>query len=63
MGNESPGVLAMCSQIDEIRLHDLWHSFASAAASGGQTLVIIGKMLGHSQPATTAPTPTLPMIQ
>jgi hypothetical protein len=24
------------------------------AASGGQSLVVIGKMLGHSQPATTA---------
>ena len=35
-------------------LHDLRHSYASVAASGGQSLVIIGKMLGHSQPATTA---------
>ena len=26
----------------------------AVAASGGQSLVIIGKMLGHSQPATTA---------
>jgi hypothetical protein len=32
----------------------LRHSFASVAASGGQSLVVIGKMLGHSQPATTA---------
>jgi hypothetical protein len=24
------------------------------AASGGQSLVVIGKLLGHSQPATTA---------
>jgi hypothetical protein len=24
------------------------------AASGGQSLVVIGKMLGHSKPATTA---------
>jgi hypothetical protein len=29
-------------------------SFASVAASGGQSLIVIGKMLGHSQPATTA---------
>jgi hypothetical protein len=34
--------------------HDLRHSFASVAASGGQSLVVIGKRLGHSQPATTA---------
>ncbi|MGA8434662.1 MAG: tyrosine-type recombinase/integrase, partial [Methyloceanibacter sp.] len=37
-----------------MRLHDLRHSFASVAASGGQSLIVIGKMLGHSQPATTA---------
>ena len=37
-----------------MRLHDLRHSFASVAASGGQSLVVIGKMLGHSHPATTA---------
>jgi integrase len=42
------------AQLDDVRLHDLRHSFASVAASGGQSLVIIGKMLGHSQPATTA---------
>jgi integrase len=42
------------AQLDDVRLHDLRHSFASVAASGGQSLVVIGKMLGHSQPATTA---------
>ena len=42
------------AKLDEVRLHDLRHSFASVGASGGQSLVIIGKMLGHSQPATTA---------
>ena len=42
------------ARIDDVRLHDLRHSFASVGASGGQSLVIIGKMLGHSQPATTA---------
>ena len=42
------------AKLDEVRLHDLRHSFASVAASGGQSLVVIGKMLGHSQPATTA---------
>ena len=32
------------------------HSFASVAASGGQSLIliVIGKLLGHSQPQTTA---------
>jgi integrase len=42
------------AKIEDVRLHDLRHSFASVAASGGQSLVVIGKMLGHSQPATTA---------
>jgi integrase len=42
------------ARLDDVRLHDLRHSFASVAASGGQSLVVIGKMLGHSQPATTA---------
>ena len=42
------------AKLDDVRLHDLRHSFASVAASGGQSLVVIGKMLGHTQPATTA---------
>lgn len=42
------------AKLDDVRLHDLRHSFASVAAAGGQSLVVIGKMLGHSQPATTA---------
>lgn len=36
-----------------LRIHDLRHAFASVAASAGMGLPIIGKMLGHSQPATT----------
>jgi integrase len=39
--------------LDEVRLHDLRHAFASVAASSGMGLPIIGKMLGHSQAATT----------
>jgi len=42
------------ANLNDVRLHDLRHSFASVAASGGQSLVVIGKLLGHSQPATTA---------
>ena len=42
------------ANLDDVRLHDLRHSFASVAASGGQSLIVIGKLLGHSQPATTA---------
>ncbi len=36
-----------------LRIHDLRHSFASAAVSGGESLPMIGKMLGHTQPNTT----------
>lgn len=38
----------------DIRLHDLRHSFASIAVASGMSLPMIGKLLGHSQPQTTA---------
>jgi integrase len=37
-----------------VRVHDLRHSYASILASGGSSLPIIGALLGHTQPATTA---------
>jgi integrase len=40
--------------LDDVRLHDLRHSFASAAVAGGMSLPMIGALLGHSQPQTTA---------
>jgi integrase len=40
--------------LDDVRIHDLRHAFASTAAASGMGLPIIGKMLGHSQPQTTA---------
>jgi integrase len=36
-----------------LRFHDLRHSFASFGAGASLGLPIIGKLLGHSQPATT----------
>jgi integrase len=42
------------ADIDGVRLHDLRHSFASVGAGASFGLPIIGKLLGHSQPATTA---------
>jgi integrase len=39
--------------LDDVRLHDLRHAFASVAASSGMGLPIIGKMLGHTQASTT----------
>ncbi len=38
----------------DVRLHDLRHSFASAGAGLGESLVVIGALLGHRTPATTA---------
>lgn len=40
--------------LDDVRLHDLRHTFASVAVSNGMSLPIIGALLGHSQPRTTA---------
>ena len=37
----------------DVRVHDLRHSFASVGVSNGQTLPIIGALLGHTQAATT----------
>ena len=37
----------------DVRIHDLRHSFASVGASGGDSLYVIGKLLGHRQSATT----------
>ena len=42
------------ANIKGCRLHDLRHSFASLLASGGQSLLVIGQMLGHQSPSTTA---------
>ena len=39
--------------LDDVRLHDLRHSFASVAVAGGASLPILGKALGHTQVATT----------
>jgi integrase len=39
--------------LDGVRLHDLRHSFASIGAGASMGLPVIGKLLGHSQAATT----------
>jgi integrase len=38
----------------DARLYDLRHSFASIGAAGGLSLLVIGKLLGHSRAPTTA---------
>lgn len=39
--------------LQEVRIHDLRHSFASFAADDGESLQVIGKALGHRQAQTT----------
>lgn len=39
--------------LDGVRLHDLRHSFASVGAGASLGLPIIGRLLGHTQAATT----------
>jgi integrase len=40
--------------ISELRIHDLRHSFASFAVSAGLSLPLIGGLLGHGSPQSTA---------
>jgi len=40
--------------LDDVRLHDIRHSFGAVAAASGMGLPLIGSLMGHSQPATTA---------
>jgi integrase len=42
------------AQLQNVRLHDLRHTFASLAVSDGASLPVIGSLLGHTVPATTA---------
>jgi integrase len=46
--------LCKAAGIGGVRLHDLQHSFASVLVSSGASLPLIGALLGHSQPGTTA---------
>jgi len=46
--------LCEAAKLNNIRLHDLRHSFASTGVAGGLSLPMIGALLGHSQPTTTA---------
>ncbi|MEM7170431.1 MAG: tyrosine-type recombinase/integrase [Pseudomonadota bacterium] len=41
------------AKLEGVRLHDLRHSYASGAIGLGESLPIVGKLLGHTQPSTT----------
>ena len=42
------------AELEDVRIHDLRHSFASRALALGESLPTIGKLLGHTQVQTTA---------
>lgn len=42
------------ADLDDVRIHDLRHSYASRALALGEGLSAIGKLLGHSKVSTTA---------
>ncbi|WP_081871586.1 tyrosine-type recombinase/integrase [Parvularcula oceani] len=46
--------ISEAARLDDVRPHDLRHSFASIAVAGGMSLPMIGALLGHTQAQTTA---------
>ncbi|PHS21044.1 MAG: integrase [Robiginitomaculum sp.] len=42
------------ANLNDVRIHDLRHTYASFAAMAGHSLPMIGKLLGHTQAQTTA---------
>ena len=46
---------SVCKQtgIGNVRIHDLRHTFASLVASSGQSLLVVGELLGHTTAQTT----------
>ena len=47
-------VIQARAELKGVRIHDLRHSFASRALALGESLPMIGKLLGHSQTETTS---------
>ena len=47
-------IVTKLAKLIGVRLHDLRHTYASFGAGSGLGLPIIGRLLGHAQPATTA---------
>ena len=40
--------------LDDVRVHDLRHSYTSRALALGESLTVIGRLLGHNKVETTA---------
>lgn len=39
--------------LDDVRIHDLRHTYASNAVSSGMPIQMVGRLLGHTQIQTT----------
>ena len=47
-------ILRARASLEDVRIHDLRHSFASRALALGESLSMIGELLGHRRVRTTA---------
>jgi integrase len=45
--------MRVIARLQDVRIHDLRHAFASVAAMAGDSLLLIGRVLGHRQTRTT----------
>ena len=52
--NQSWDIIRRRAGLEDVRLHDLRHSWASRALALGESLPMIGRLLGHTQVETTA---------
>jgi integrase len=52
--NRPWGAITKRAGLADVRIHDLRHTHASVGVAAGLGRPIIGKLLGHSQPSTTA---------
>ena len=43
----------VAAELDPTRIHDLRHTYASHLVSGGISLAIVGRLMGHTQAQTT----------
>ena len=41
------------ADLPDVRIHDIRHSFASFALQQGESVLVIGRLLGHNDPQTT----------
>ncbi|WP_417796367.1 tyrosine-type recombinase/integrase [Terasakiella pusilla] len=45
--------IRIVAELEDVRLHDFRHSFATVGVAGGDSLYLVGKVLGHKQSRTT----------